>query len=666
LDFAEPVHRLRSVEVNGQRARPALIHDHIVLEAADLTAGENVAVMAFEAGAEAVHWRDGWCFTLFVPARAHTLFPCLDQPDLKARLSLALDLPAGAMAVANAPEAAREMHDGTVRWRFRQTPPLSTYLMAFAAGRLATTGARSGAHCVRLVHEPEAAGRVARHAQALADAHAQALDWLRDYTGLACPFEKTDLLLVPAFQFGGMEHPGAIAYQQDTLLPDEPVSHAADAARRHLIAHEVSHLWFGDLVTMPWFDDVWLKEVFANLMAGKIQASAGEATSMLRFYLDHYPVAYDVDRTAGATPIRQPLGNLARASELYGPIAYQKSPIAFAALEARVGPETFQSAVRAYLADGRWATAAWPDLLARVEHASGEALADWSAQWITAAGRRALRPAGTTWPPLDYAHVRLSVQAVEALLGGGFAEDAVQRAAQWVALFEAVHDGALEPPRYAEALMTAVAAEPAAELRTYLRGALARVWWRWLAPGQREALRARLEAACAVLLADPAAGVEVVDGCAGLLARTPEDVEALVRRQASRVPGPRQDARLRFLAPALSGTFDERDALARALGRGGWGVPERWVLEALALLHHPLRQTDAVAWVADHLACLPAVQHAGDIFLPRRWAHAVMGGHQSAEAAARVMAFTSGRPADDYLRRIVLEAADDLLRVNRR
>ena len=150
--------------------------------------------------------------------------------------------------------------------------------------------------------------RSRRNRDAIFDLHAAALTWLERYTGIPYPFGKFDFLLVPAFQFGGMEHPGAIFYNASGLLLDESATQNQQLERASVIAHETAHMWFGDLVTMRWFNDVWMKEVFANFMAAKIvNPSFPDMNHDLRFLYAHYPPAYDVDRTAGTNAIRQPL-----------------------------------------------------------------------------------------------------------------------------------------------------------------------------------------------------------------------------------------------------------------------------------------------------------------------------------------------------------------------
>src|SRR4029079_18740298 len=157
-------------------------------------------------------------------------------------------------------------------------------------------------------------------------------------------------------------------------------------------AREGSHMWFGDLVTMRWFSDVWMKEVFANYMAAKIvNPSFPEINHELRFLLAYYPAAYDVDRTAGTNEIRQPLANLDDAGSLYGAIIYQKAPIVMRQLEALIGEGNFRDGLREYLKTYAFSNAAWPDLIALLDNRTPEDLAAWSHAWVDERGRPTIR-----------------------------------------------------------------------------------------------------------------------------------------------------------------------------------------------------------------------------------------------------------------------------------
>ena len=392
LDFKDPSQRVGAVRANGAAVDWAARHDHVVVPAAALRPDdENRVELDFEAGDEALNRNDDFLYTLFVPDRAHFSLPLFDQPNLKARFALTLEAPAGWIAVANgttveAPDGAGA--DGPVSWRFAETQPIPTYLFAFAAGRFQVETAERAGRRLRMFHRETDAAKVERNRGAIFDLHAAALDWLEDYTGIPYPFGKFDFVLVPPFQYGGMEHPGSIFYRASSLMLDESATQAAHLGRASLIAHETAHMWFGDLVTMNWFDDVWTKEVFANFLAAKIvHPSFPEVDHDLRFFLAHHQAAYGIDRTAGANPIRQPLENLKEAGALYGPIIYQKAPIVMRHLERLVGEERFRDGLREYLRTFRYGNATWPDLIDILDRRTGTDLRSWSAVWVEEPGR---------------------------------------------------------------------------------------------------------------------------------------------------------------------------------------------------------------------------------------------------------------------------------------
>jgi len=388
LDFAQPRERVRSVRVGGADVAYEVRDGHLTIPAAALRAGANEVAIDFVAGDEPLNRDREFLYTLFVPARAHRAFPCFDQPDLKARFTLTLEVPADWQAVSNAALVAAEPGERGARLRFAETPPIPTYLFAFAAGRFAVETAQRNGRELRLFHRETDAAKVARNRDAVFDLHAAALAWLEEYTGIPYAFGKFDFVALPSFQFSGMEHPGAVYYNANALLLEESATQNQLLDRASTIAHETAHMWFGDLVTMRWFNDVWMKEVFANFMAAKIvNPSFPEVNHDLRFLLAHYPGAYQVDRTAGANAIRQPLANLDEAGQLYGAIIYQKAPIMMRQLEMIVGGGAFRDGLREYLATYQFGNATWLDLVRILDQRTREDLAAWSRAWVEERGR---------------------------------------------------------------------------------------------------------------------------------------------------------------------------------------------------------------------------------------------------------------------------------------
>jgi aminopeptidase N len=395
LDFSPPGPMRPEGPTGSQRGRASGVDtqfvaaaDHLIVSPQDLREGPNEIAIDFDAGDGSLNRNPEFMYTLFVPARARLAFPCFDQPDLKARYRLTLDIPKGWEALANGAESARQDRGDRLTLTFAETQPLPTYLFAFAAGRFQIETADRNGRRFRMFHRETDAAKVARNRDAIFDLHAASLEWLERYTGIPYAFGKFDFLLVPSFQFGGMEHAGAIFYNAAGLLLDQSATQNQQLGRASVIAHETSHMWFGDLVTMRWFNDVWMKEVFANFMAAKIvNPSFPQINHELRFLLTYYPSAYEVDRTAGTNAIRQRLDNLADAGTLYGAIIYQKAPIVMRQLEMILGEDGFRDGLREYLRAHSFANATWTDLIRVLDARTPEDLEVWSHTWIEEAGR---------------------------------------------------------------------------------------------------------------------------------------------------------------------------------------------------------------------------------------------------------------------------------------
>ena len=209
----------------------------------------------------------------------------------------------------------------------------------------------------------------------------------RNTRAIGYPYQKFGFALIPAFQYGGMEHVGAIQYRASSLFLDEAPSETRLLGRAGLIAHETAHMWFGNLVTMEWFNDVWTKEVFAGFMAAKIvNPSFPGVNHDLNFLVTEYPGAYSVDRTDGANPIRQDLPNLNEAGQMYGAIIYDKAPIMMRKLEKLIGEDVFRAGMQEYLETFAFGNVTWPALIEILDSRSEEDLAAWSEAWVNTPG----------------------------------------------------------------------------------------------------------------------------------------------------------------------------------------------------------------------------------------------------------------------------------------
>ncbi|MCB0686486.1 MAG: hypothetical protein KDC53_08175 [Saprospiraceae bacterium] len=384
LDFKESSLNLKQMSVNGNPIDPSVINEHIVIPKKYLQE-ENVVEIEFIAGNLSLNRNEDYLYTLLVPDRARTVFPLMDQPNLKAKWQLSLDIPAAWEAVANGPVISVEVADNRKKISFEQTRPISSYLFAFAAGKFQRMSNPEGD--MTMYYRETDTLKIQRNAPEIFSLHRKALDWLETYTGIKYPFQKFDFALIPTFQYGGMEHPGSIFYRERSLMLDESASINQELRRASLIAHETAHMWFGDLVTMDWFNDVWLKEVFANFMAAKIvNPSFPEIDHDLRFLLAHYPAAYAVDRSEGTHPIQQPLDNLQDAGSLYGAIIYQKAPVVMRNLESIIGETQFQKGIQTYLNNFSFSNATWDDLIGILSKYSDLDLNQWNRDWVKKSG----------------------------------------------------------------------------------------------------------------------------------------------------------------------------------------------------------------------------------------------------------------------------------------
>ncbi len=406
-----------------------------------------------------------YIYSLFVPSDASTAFPVFDQPDLKARFTLDVLMPAEWKAISN------EKWNGIVTMRqcevlpptksfsvilnsqtkpntvnstgiktsstnpfdacninefgFAETKPISTYVFAFAAGpfaevaddgsvpRAVATGAvERGTQTntdsnkksapvataqgtdkmaadvkTRIYVRKSQAAKFKPHAAEVFRLNREGIRYLETYFDYKFPFPKYDLVLIPEFPFGGMEHAGATFLREDRVIfPTEPTKND-HITRANLIFHEAAHQWFGDTVTMRWFDDLWLKEGFAEFMAYKtLEKVMPEYNAWKIFYERNKQAAYLTDSTKGTTPIYQEISNLNAAKSAYGNIVYRKAPSFLKQAEFYIGPDKFQTAVRAFLKKHEFKNAEWTDLVKEFEVASGSDLKDWATDWVTKRG----------------------------------------------------------------------------------------------------------------------------------------------------------------------------------------------------------------------------------------------------------------------------------------
>ena len=392
IDYRDGV--IQSATLNGHPIPKELENGHLNLPA---IVGQNTLTLAFisnaaPAGKAITRYEDKddgneYFYTLFVPMDASMAFPCFDQPDLKARFTLDLERPASWSVIGNtAPVAVDDRHA-----QFAETRPISTYLFAFAAGPFSAVRSKNPTEPTVYVRKSQLT-RAQQEAPQVQQMAARGIAYLSDYFAQPFPFSKYDLVLIPGFPFGGMEHAGETFLNEDGVLFRSTPTESDYFRRNILVLHETCHQWFGDMVTMRWFDDLWLKEGFAQYMAYKaLEHLAPASNSWKHFYEDIKPLAYGIDETQGTTPIFQNIANLKDAKSAYGAIVYQKAPAVLKQLNYFLDEDTFRNGLRLYLKEHAYANAEWADLVRAFEVASDQAgrhqdVQTWAKSWITRRG----------------------------------------------------------------------------------------------------------------------------------------------------------------------------------------------------------------------------------------------------------------------------------------
>lgn len=346
-------------------------HDeHIIIPMASMLEGDNKIELLFAASDKALNRNEDYMYTLFVPDMARSAFPCFDQPDLRAVFVTSL----------NTPEGWKTMTSDNVC-------QLPTYLYSFVAGNFQEKTAVRDGRPMRILYRETDPYKVAQLDQVFDDA-AHSLSWMEGYTGIACPFKEYGMVVLPGYQFGGMEHPGAIQMNDRRIFLEKNATQEEKTARLELIAHETAHLWFGDLVSLKWFEDVWAKEVLANFMASKItRRTFSRIDHDLNFLKTYQSRAIAIDRTDGTHPIAQELNNMNYASLLYDNIIYDKAPVMMRMLEQLTGAAELQIGLQKYLNGHLFGNASWDDLVSALDESAPSAgVRQFSDVWVKQKG----------------------------------------------------------------------------------------------------------------------------------------------------------------------------------------------------------------------------------------------------------------------------------------
>ncbi|GAA4141677.1 aminopeptidase N [Actinomadura keratinilytica] len=356
-----------------------------------------VADCAYSRSGEGLHRfvdpvdRNVYLYTQFETADAHRMYTCFDQPDLKATFELTVIAPEGWQVVTN--EAPDAQEGG--RWHFPPTPRVSTYITALVAGPY---------HVVRDEYRREdgsviplgvfCRASLAEHldADAIIDVTRQGFAFFEKVFDRRYPFGKYDQLFVPEFNAGAMENAGCVTFLEDYVFRSR-VTDAAYERRAETILHEMAHMWFGDLVTMRWWDDLWLNESFATYMSVLCQAEATKWTGSWTTFANLMKAwAYRQDQLPSTHPISADIPDIRAVEVNFDGITYAKGASVLKQLVAYVGRDNFLEGVRRYFQRHAWGNTVLGDLLDALEETSGRDLKSWSKEWLETAGVNTLRP----------------------------------------------------------------------------------------------------------------------------------------------------------------------------------------------------------------------------------------------------------------------------------
>jgi aminopeptidase N len=321
---------------------------------------------------------------------AHRVYACFDQPDMKASYELTVTAQEDWLVVSNMAPESRVAAAGALRWHFPPTPVMPTYITAVAAGPY---------HVVRDTHDGIPLGLFCRQSLAeyldadeILEVTRQGFDFYHRSFGIRYPFGKYDQLFVPEFKEGAMENAGCVTFLEAYIFRSR-VTDFAHEARAETILHEMAHMWFGDLVTMRWWDDLWLNESFATWAGTLAQSEATRWSAAWTTFAQLYKAwAYRQDQLPSTHPIAADIPDIHAVEVNFDGITYAKGAAVLKQLVAYVGRENFLDGVRKYFAGHAFGNATLADLLAALEETSGRDLSSWSAEWLQTAGVNTLRP----------------------------------------------------------------------------------------------------------------------------------------------------------------------------------------------------------------------------------------------------------------------------------
>ncbi len=395
---------VESVVLNGERLNPAEVWDGARIRLPALASENTVTVAAncsYMQTGEGLHRfvdpvdAETYLYSQFEVADARRVFACFEQPDIKAGWQLEVTAPAHWQVVSNSPTPEpTTVTPGLAHWTFEKTPPIPTYIAAIVAGPYHFASDRydgpDGSYPLRVFCRHSLAD--ALDADEIFEVTKQGMDFFERAFGLPYPFTKYDQIFVPEFNAGAMENAGCVTYLEDYVFRSR-VTRAAYETRANTILHELAHMWFGNLVTMRWWDDLWLNEAFAEWAAHYASVEATQYTEAWTTFLNQRKTwAYRQDQLPSTHPIAADMVDLEAVQVNFDGITYAKGAAALRQLVAWVGEEPFLAGVREYFRQHAWSNTDLADLLGALSRSSGRDLTEWSRQWLQTSGVNLLRP----------------------------------------------------------------------------------------------------------------------------------------------------------------------------------------------------------------------------------------------------------------------------------
>ena len=337
-----------------------------------------------------------YLYTQFEPAMAMKVFAGFDQPDLKATYTVSVKAPERYTVILNEAVERTDNGDGTSTWTTTIDYPLSTYLIAICAGefeRISDTYDAGDGRVIELGLYARASLIPHMDAERLFRQTKDGFDFYHANFGRTYPFgDKYDQVFCPEYNMGAMEHVGCVTYRDEYIFTSEPTPYRLER-RNDTILHEMAHMWFGDLVTMQWWDDLWLNESFATWSAATAQTAIGEyADAWTTFASVEKAWAYQQDQLPTTHPIAADAPDIETAEQNFDGITYAKGASVLKQLQAYVGYEEFFAGVRKHFDNHAYSNATFDDLLGALEEASGRDLSGWAEKWLRTTGPSTLRP----------------------------------------------------------------------------------------------------------------------------------------------------------------------------------------------------------------------------------------------------------------------------------